>query len=98
MTIGISARSLTDELDHVNIYKIIKIDDGFYQLFEFSPDAIAVKLSPNRHLDPLPLNSRLYDSTSLRGGSLVWSEEIGGEFTTKQMQICNSREFYDVWT
>ena len=86
MIVGVSARSLLDDLDHINIYKIIKIDEGFYQLFDFNLDAISVKLSPNRHLDPLPLNSRLYKSSSLMGGSLIWTEEVQvGEYTTKQM-------------
>ena len=38
--VGVSSRSPNDDLDHVNFYKIIKIDDGIYQLFDFSNDVI----------------------------------------------------------
>ena len=86
LIVGLSLRSLDDNLDHLNFYKIIELDDGTYKLFDFGLDVISANLSPGRHLDPLPKKSKLYQAGSIYKGSFMWTEEVSnGVFDIHQL-------------
>ena len=38
--IGISLKSTEDDLDHISFYKILKLDEVTYELYEFGSDVI----------------------------------------------------------
>ena len=47
--IGISSKSTEDDLDHISFYKILKLDDVTYELYEFGSDVIQAKIFPSLH-------------------------------------------------
>ena len=47
--LGVTSRSLEDDLDHVNFYKLIENEDGSYTKFDFGIDIIQTVISPAKH-------------------------------------------------
>ena len=68
--IAVSYKSLRDTLDHINFYKILKINDA-YELFTYKINAISTNL-----LDPYDTDGHVRPEVVfepvMQGNSFVW--------------------------
>ena len=56
--IAISSKSTEDDLDHISFYKILKLDEVTYELYEYGPDVIQTKIIPSLHDADDKVNNR----------------------------------------
>ena len=48
MIIGTSSRTKNDDLDHINFFKVIELNNGTMYMFEYALDAIQTSLGPRQ--------------------------------------------------
>ena len=65
--LAFTSRSTSDDFHHINFYKIIRLNDGKLEVFEYKLDAIRTKL-----IDREP-GKTIQDSASFAFGSFMWT-------------------------
>ena len=92
--IGISSKSTEDDLDHINFFKVIELEDGSRHIFQYAFDIIQITLGPRQRGQP--------DKATLQDGSYMWTtvEPFEGNdyLVSHQVRICNSRQYFDTVT
>ena len=85
IVIGVTSREgPEDEMYHIDLYKLLEVSPGSYDLYEFAMDTIHLSATNE-------FRQNLVETVTYSAGSFFWLDVYTGTRMAEQMRICSSR-------